>query len=151
MTAEENKSTFLRFLDELRKGNLAIIDEVCSPKFAFHSPNYPDWSRGLEGARELIRFGRSIFSDAQMTVEDIFAERDRVAVRWASRGIYHGEAKPGFSQARRTRCLGRHQYLPLRRRKDRGRLGRRGILRNGYPLGMTPITRLRTRAIALRA
>lgn len=94
MTAEENKVIFLRFVDELRKGNLAIVDEVCSPKFAFHSPNYPDWPRGIEGARELIRFG--LFSDAQTTVEDIFAEGDRVAVRWASRGIYRGEAKPGF-------------------------------------------------------
>jgi hypothetical protein len=42
MTAEENKAIFLRFIDELRRGNLDAIDEFCSPNFAFYSPNYPD-------------------------------------------------------------------------------------------------------------
>lgn len=96
MSAEENKAIFLRFLDELRKGNLGIIDEVCSPNFAFYSPVYPDWPRGLEGARKLIALSRSLFSDVQSTVEDIFAEGDKVAVRWTFRGTYQGEAKPGF-------------------------------------------------------
>jgi hypothetical protein len=39
MASEQNKAIFLRFIDELRKGNLAIIDEMCSPDFVFHSPN----------------------------------------------------------------------------------------------------------------
>jgi len=53
MSAEENKAIFIRFMKELGKGNLDIVDEVCSPDFAFHSPNFPDWPRGLEGARRL--------------------------------------------------------------------------------------------------
>ena len=81
MSAEANKANFLRFIDELGKGNLAIIDEMCSPDFAFHSPNYPDWPRGLEGARQLVTLGRAIYRDAQTTIEDIVAEDDRVAVR----------------------------------------------------------------------
>ncbi len=35
MAAEDNMTIFLR---ELGRGNLEIIDEVCSPKFTFHSP-----------------------------------------------------------------------------------------------------------------
>ena len=97
MSAEENKAIFLRFLDELKKGNLGIIDEVCSPNFAFHSHTNPDGPlRGLEGARKLITRSRSVFPNVQSTVEDIFAEGDKVAVRWTFRGIYQGEAKPGF-------------------------------------------------------
>lgn len=96
MSTEENKAIFLRLLDELRKGNLGIINEVCSPNFAFYSPQYPNWPRGLEGARQLITRSRSVFADAQPTVEDIFAEGDKVAVRWTIRGTYQGEAKPGF-------------------------------------------------------
>jgi hypothetical protein len=42
-TAEQNKAIFLRLVDELRKDNLAIIDEVCSADFSFHSPNWPNW------------------------------------------------------------------------------------------------------------
>ena len=96
MSAEENKAIFLRFIDELVKGNLAVIDEVCSPNFAFHSPNWPDWPRGLEGARALVTLGRKLFADTQGSIEDIFAEGDKVVVRWASHGTYIGEAKAGF-------------------------------------------------------
>jgi hypothetical protein len=38
MSPEQNKAIFVRFMKELGKGNLAIIDEVCAPDFAFHSP-----------------------------------------------------------------------------------------------------------------
>ena len=96
MSAKENKSIFLRFLAELQKGNLAIIDEVCSPNFVFRSPNYPGWPSGLEGARKIATLGSMIFSDTSSKLEDIFAEGDKVIVRWTLRGIYRGEAKPGF-------------------------------------------------------
>ena len=94
MSAEENKAIFLRFIDEIRKGNLGIVNEVCSPNFAFHSPNHPDWPRGLEAARQLVGAPRA-GGVAQATIEDIFAEGDRVAVRWTFSGIYHGETRPG--------------------------------------------------------
>jgi ketosteroid isomerase-like protein len=81
MSAEENKTILLRFLQELGKGNLDIVDEVCSPDFAFHSPNFPDWPRGLEGARQLAVAGRSMFSDTRTTLEDIFAADDKVVIR----------------------------------------------------------------------
>jgi predicted ester cyclase len=96
MPAEQNKAIFLRFLDELRKGNLDIIEEVCSSNFTFYSPNYPNWPRGFEGARKIATMGAKIFSNAQSTVEDIFAEGDKMVVRWTIRGIYKGEPKPGF-------------------------------------------------------
>ena len=53
MPAEENKTILLRSIQELGKGNLDIVD-VCSPDFAFHSPNFPDWPRGLAGVRVAV-------------------------------------------------------------------------------------------------
>ena len=44
------------------------------------------------------------FPDLQGTVEDIFAEGDKVAVRWTFRGTYQGEAKPGFPKPG-ERCI----------------------------------------------
>jgi predicted ester cyclase len=35
-------------------------------------------------------------ADLQPTIEDIFAEGDKVAVRWTFRGTYSGEPKPGY-------------------------------------------------------
>ena len=96
MTPEQNKAIFIRFVKELGKGNLDIVDEVCSPDFAFHSPNFPGWPRGLEGARTLSVAGRSMFSDAQTKLNDIFAADDKVVMRMTMRGIYIGEPTPGF-------------------------------------------------------
>ena len=96
MSAEENKKIFLRFVAELWKGNLDVIDEVCSPDFAFHSPNFPGWPRGLAGARTLVTAGRSMFSDAKTTIDDVFAGDDKVVVRMTIRGTYIGEPRHGF-------------------------------------------------------
>ena len=96
MTAEENKATFLRFIKEIGKGNLAVIDEVCAPEFAFYSPNFPGWPRGLEGARELAVAGRSLFADSESQIDDIIAAEDKVVLRWTIRGTYIGEPKNGF-------------------------------------------------------
>jgi predicted ester cyclase len=96
MSAEENKAIFLRFVKELGKGNFTIVEEVCSPDFVFHSPNFPDWPRGLEGARQLAVAGRSLFTDTQTKIDDIFAVDDKVVLRMTMRGTYIGEPKHGF-------------------------------------------------------
>jgi hypothetical protein len=68
MTAEDNKATFLRFVSELNRGNLRIIDEVCSPTFAFYSPSKPDWPHGLEGARKIITTAVAAIPDLQSKI-----------------------------------------------------------------------------------
>ncbi|MBV8055529.1 MAG: ester cyclase [Deltaproteobacteria bacterium] len=95
MSVEQNKATIRRVIDELRKGNLDIVDRAFSPNFAFHAHTHADRPlRGLEGARTMVT--SSALSDVLATIEDIFGEGDRVAVRWTFRGVYRGEAKPGF-------------------------------------------------------
>jgi ketosteroid isomerase-like protein len=99
MSAEENKAIFSRFMRELGKGNLAIVDEVCSPDFVFHSPNFPGWPRGLEGARQLAVAGRSLFAaDTRTKIDDLFAADDKVVLLMTIRGTYIGEPKHGFPQ-----------------------------------------------------
>jgi predicted ester cyclase len=99
MTTQPNKAIFLRFIDELRRGNLAIIDEVCSPDFVFHSPNWPDWPRGIEGARKLATYGSQLYRDVHTTIDDIIAENDRVAIRWTITGTWIGPQRPGSPPA----------------------------------------------------
>ena len=96
MTPEQNKAIFIRFIKELGKGNLDIIDEVCSPDFAFHSPNFPNWPRGLEGATTLAGAGRAMVADAESEIDDVFAADDKVVMRMTMRGTYIGEPTPGF-------------------------------------------------------
>jgi predicted ester cyclase len=113
MSAESNKAIFLRFVEQLKKGNLQNIDEVCSPTFAFHSPNYPRWPRGLVGARQLVTLVRSLYKDAHTTIEDIVAEGDKVAVRWTIQGTYNGRSRPGFPGTERTRDRGFDEHVSL--------------------------------------
>jgi predicted ester cyclase len=95
MSVEQNKATIRRVIDELRKGNLDIVDQAFSPNFAFHAHTHADRPpRGLEGARTMVT--SSVLGDVRATIEDIFGEGDRVAVRWTFRGVYRGEPKPGF-------------------------------------------------------
>ena len=96
ISAEGNKAILLRLFSELRKGNTSALDEVCSPDFAFHSPNFPNLPRGLEGARAIATLEKRLFADSQSTIDDVFAAEDRVVVRWSIRGKYIGEPKPGF-------------------------------------------------------
>ena len=96
MSAFENKAKFLHFVQELNRGNLSIIDEMCSPNFVFYSPRNPNWPRGLEGARKLLKDAFTVVPDMQSTVDDIFAEGDKLAVRWTFRGTYQGEERPGY-------------------------------------------------------
>src|SRR5260370_6223681 len=101
MSAEENKAIFLRFINELRKGNLDIVDEVSSPDFAFRSPNFPDWPRGLEGARKLAELVLAQSSDVKTKLEDIFAADDKVVLRMTYRGTYTGEVSVYYAQISR--------------------------------------------------
>lgn len=50
MCAHDNKAIFLRFVEELGRGNIGIVDEVCLPNFRFYSSNSPNFPDGIEGA-----------------------------------------------------------------------------------------------------
>jgi len=106
MLPEENKAIFERFIAELGKGNLAVVDEICAPGFAFHSPNFPGWPRGLEGAKKLASAGSSMFAEAETTIEDLFAAEDRVVLRMTIRGTYIGEPKLGFPRSGERFAMG---------------------------------------------
>jgi hypothetical protein len=60
-SAEDNKAILLQLFSELKEGNTSSIDEVCSPDFAFHSPNFPNWPRGLKGGASASHSGAKSF------------------------------------------------------------------------------------------
>jgi hypothetical protein len=59
MFAEDNKAIVRRLFP--RRNGQYQIDEVCSANFAFHSPNFPNWPRGLEGAQAIATLGVKSF------------------------------------------------------------------------------------------
>jgi predicted ester cyclase len=90
MSAEANKALVLRFLERVRDGwSPALIEEFFAPSYRRHlNPT----SAPLTPAGQQARANRlrAAFPDATVTLEDIFAEADRVAYRLTIRGTHQG-------------------------------------------------------------
>ena len=90
MSAEENKSLVRRYLEEVwQKGNPDAVDDFLAPNYRrYLSPTAPPLD--LDGQRQRLTGFRAAFPDIQLTIEDMFAEDDRVAFRSTMRGTHRG-------------------------------------------------------------
>src|SRR6266850_776209 len=90
MSAEENKALVRRLLERVRDGwSSAVIEEFFVPTYRrYLNPT----TAPLTPLDQLARANRlgAAFPDATVTLEDIFAEGDRVAYRLTIRGIHRG-------------------------------------------------------------
>lgn len=77
-SVEQNKEIVRRFNEEaLGQGNLELLDDLLHPDYVNHSADF----RGLAAARE--NFTQMVAGgDLQLTLQDMIAEGDRVAIRW---------------------------------------------------------------------
>jgi predicted ester cyclase len=88
--AEENKAIVRRFLEEVSKGNLDVIDELLSPDFvdrnlvAGQGPTREDFKRTNQ---EFL----DVFSTISFTIEKQIAEGDTVVTKYRHSGISRGE------------------------------------------------------------
>ena len=89
--AEENKALVRCYFEEvLSKGNVDAVDEFMAPNYVDHSipSGLPP---GTEGLKQATTTYRTAFPDLKATLDDIFAEGDRVAYRWSVSGTHLGE------------------------------------------------------------
>lgn len=90
MANEENKQAVRRVFEEImNRGNLQVVDELVADDYRVTDP--PGIPPGKDGFRALVNMYRTGAPDLKMTVEDIIAEGDRVAVRWTATGTLTGE------------------------------------------------------------
>jgi steroid delta-isomerase-like uncharacterized protein len=88
---EKNKAIVRRFFEEVwNKGNVAAVDEFMATDYVDHSipPGLPPGTEGLKQANITYH---TAFPDLKATLEDIFAEGDRVAFRWSVSGTHLGD------------------------------------------------------------
>jgi len=90
MSAEVNKALVGQYLDEVwQKRNPAAVDEFLAPNYKrYLSPTASPLT--LDGQRQRLAGFRAAFPDIQLTIEDMFAEGDRVAFRSTIRGTHQG-------------------------------------------------------------
>jgi steroid delta-isomerase-like uncharacterized protein len=91
MSAEENKATFRRYVEEVgNEGNLDLVDEIFG-SYLSHQPAGHTEERGPEDVKRFMGEFRGAFPDFHSTIEDMIAEGDKVVTRWTMRGTHQGE------------------------------------------------------------
>jgi steroid delta-isomerase-like uncharacterized protein len=87
---KNNMDVVRREYDEAwNQKNLDVIDEI-------YAPDYVGWDprqvvEGSEGFKQMLQMMFIGVPDVQMTIEDIFASGDRVAVRWSTTSTHTGD------------------------------------------------------------
>ena len=88
---EENKAILRRIVEEvINQKNLDLVDEFYPTDYVYHFPPNPD-IQGPEGFKQYFSTAFAAFPDFHVTIEDMFAERDRVVSRITARGTHQGE------------------------------------------------------------
>lgn len=89
-TEQKNKKTIKeRYYPELFDGGrLEVADDIISPNF--YNDSHPDWPRGPEGIKRVVRMLHTALDNLHTEIEDIMVEENRVIV-WATQsGIWKG-------------------------------------------------------------
>jgi serine phosphatase RsbU (regulator of sigma subunit) len=91
MSAEENKATFRRYVEEVvNQGNLELADEIFD-RYLAHQPDGSVLERGPEDVKRFLGEFHAAFPDLNAIIEDQIAEGDRVMTRYRWRGTHGGE------------------------------------------------------------
>jgi steroid delta-isomerase-like uncharacterized protein len=88
-TIEGNKALVRRFIDEIfLQGKAEAVDELLADDFVPH--NWGKTGAGKSAMTAAIKRASAGLSDARMTIEDVIAEGDKVAVRLTSHAVQTG-------------------------------------------------------------
>ena len=91
MSTEENKANSRRFYEEVINGkNLAAVDELVADNFVAHDFP-PDLPPGPTGLKIIVSAFHTGFPDGHLTIDQMIAEGDIVAIRLTFRGTHTGE------------------------------------------------------------
>ena len=94
MSTEQNKAIVHRFYeDAINQGNLSLMDELFASDYQHHDPAFPlEWQQGgLAIYKQVNETFVSTFVPFHATVDDLFAEGDRVVSRWTFSGKHEKE------------------------------------------------------------
>lgn len=91
MSTEENKALSRRVIEEIiNKQNPALADELIDPNFVDHGVTGMGF-KGPEGFKQYFTTLITAFPDLRLTIDDMVAEGDKVAMRLTARGTHKGD------------------------------------------------------------
>ena len=90
MTTEEKKETVRRLINILNSGNLSHLDEICDEDMTYLA-NTEVAAPDREAYKGLLQISHEAFPDLETTLEEIFAEGDKVHMIYKLVGTHEGE------------------------------------------------------------
>lgn len=88
--SEQNKKLMRRAVEEVWNGrNFEAMGELVARDFVIHLPHAD--IHGAEGAKRFYGMLYEAFPDLHFTIEDQFADGNRVMTRWSACGTHKGE------------------------------------------------------------
>ena len=88
---KDNKAIMRQFWDVWEQGNIDLLDDLLAPEYVNHTLATPDLPSGPEGVKEVVRMFHSGVPDLRVVIEDMIAEGDRVATRYALESTHGGD------------------------------------------------------------
>ena len=88
LSLEEMKSITRRFVSEpWGKGDISVLDELCSPDYALGEMGLPEFKNAIREIRKAV-------PDLTIEIKEMIAEGDKVAYSWDMRGTHNTTKKP---------------------------------------------------------
>jgi steroid delta-isomerase-like uncharacterized protein len=91
MTDEQNKALIQRAVAAFNRSDWDAIDDLFAADYVDHDRSRAGLPPGPEGIRQAWQSFRAAFPDLVVTLDDLVAEGDKVAVRGVIRGTHQGE------------------------------------------------------------
>jgi steroid delta-isomerase-like uncharacterized protein len=89
-----NKAVAMRVFGEIfNQGKFQVADDIYAPDFQNHGLHR---SVDLKTDQEAVRAERKAFPDLRVSVQEMVAERDKVAVLWTFQGTHTGSGYEGL-------------------------------------------------------
>ena len=89
--SDRNKTLSTRLYEEVfGRGNLRVADEILADDCVSHGPGAPP-ATGSEGIKRQATLLRTAIPDLEVTLNDQFAEGNRVVSRWTGSGTHTGQ------------------------------------------------------------
>jgi len=89
MSAEGNVTIARRFIEEQDKRKGPPPEELCAPEYTAHILSLPPMD--LAGHGGMAKAFYAAFPDLKQTIEDVFANEEKAAVRYTMTGTHQGD------------------------------------------------------------
>lgn len=107
MSVEENVRSCYRCFEEVwNKGDLSVIPEVIAPDYVGN--NVPQKYIGQDGFKDMMQAVLTAYPDVHVSVDDVFGEGDKLAVRITTTGTQtgkYGDTEPTGELMKSVTCL----------------------------------------------